>query len=70
MNYTLYTLLEQLESLTPAQIQSMTLEQRKTLAELTFQITMKLIRQIESGMTINEKDDHFWTDLGKTFLGI
>lgn len=70
MNVALYELLEKLESLTPEQIQALTPAQRQTLKEINLQLQLYLLHRIERRMTVNEKDDHFWKDLGKTFLGL
>lgn len=70
MNVKLIALLETLESMTPKQLQALTPELRELRKELIFKLQMKLLKSIESNMTINEKDDHFWKDLGKTFLGL
>ena len=64
----LISILETLDSMTPEQVKALTPELRKLRETSIYHIEMKLLRDIDGG--INEKDDHFWTDLGKTFLGL
>ena len=61
-------MLEELESMTPEQVKSLTPELRKLREDSIYHIEVKLLQDIGGG--ISEKDDHFWKDLGKTFLGL
>ena len=70
MNVKLISLLETLESMTSDQVQALTPELRELRKQVIFELQKKLLKSIESNMTVNEKDDHFWKDLGKTFLGL
>ena len=61
-------LIEMLEKIDSIPRNKLTVEQNQLLNSLEYWVQMRLLESMDN--RIQEKDDAFWTDLGKTFLGI